>query len=112
VSDGVQYAVTGKHGSGVSIGLQSKGTTVIHRADLQPLDNLELFGMAPNLSLASYLQIGRNAAGYAVGARVGPVPMSLDNFARAKLIVRTTLMHRVETDAMVDDEPPVDLELV
>jgi hypothetical protein len=38
--------------------------------------------------------------------------MSLDNFARAKLIVRTTLMHRVETDAMVDDEPPVDLELV
>ncbi len=68
--------------------------------------------MAPNLSLASYLQIGRNAAGYAVGARVGPVPMSLDNFARAKLIVRTTLMHRVETDAMVDDEPPVDLELV
>ncbi len=99
-------------GSGVGIGLQSKGTTVIHRADLQPLDNLELFGMAPNLSLASYLQIGRNAAGYAVGARVGPVPMSLDNFARAKLIVRTTLMHRVETDAMVDDEPPVDLELV
>jgi hypothetical protein len=38
--------------------------------------------------------------------------MQLDNFARAKLIVRTTLMHRVETDAMVDDAPPVDLELV
>ena len=34
-------------GSGVGVGLQSKGTTVIHRADLQPLDNLELFGMAP-----------------------------------------------------------------
>jgi propanediol dehydratase large subunit len=27
-------------GSGVSIGIQSKGTTVIHRADLEPLDNL------------------------------------------------------------------------
>jgi propanediol dehydratase large subunit len=34
-------------GSGVAIGLQSKGTAVIHRADLQPLDNLELFGMSP-----------------------------------------------------------------
>ena len=34
-------------GSGVALGLQSKGTAVIHRADLQPLDNLELFGMSP-----------------------------------------------------------------
>ena len=41
-------------GSGVAIGIQSKGTTVIHRADLQPLDNLELFGMAPSLTLDSY----------------------------------------------------------
>ena len=30
-------------GSGVALGVQSKGTAVIHRADLQPLDNLELF---------------------------------------------------------------------
>ena len=34
-------------GSGVAVGLQSKGTALIHRADLEPLDNLELFGMAP-----------------------------------------------------------------
>ena len=47
---------------GIAIGLQSKGTAVIHRADLQPLDNLELFGMAPLLTLDSYRQIGRNAA--------------------------------------------------
>ena len=38
----------------------------IHRADLEPLDNLELFGMAPLLSLESYRAIGRNAAGYAL----------------------------------------------
>ena len=54
-------------GSGVAIGLQSKGTAVIHRADLEPLDNLELFGMAPLLTLESYRAIGRNAAGYALG---------------------------------------------
>ena len=54
-------------GSGIALGLQSKGTAVIHRADLQPLDNLELFGMSPLYSLDSYLAMGRNAAGYALG---------------------------------------------
>ena len=70
-------------GSGVAIGIQSKGTAVIHRADLQPLDNLELFGMSPLYTLESYRAMGRNAAGYALGKRVGPVPTQLDNFARA-----------------------------
>jgi propanediol dehydratase large subunit len=98
-------------GSGVAVGLQSKGTAVIHRADLQPLDNLELFGMAPLLTLDSYRAIGRNAAGYALGHAVGPVPTELDNFARAKLIVTTTLMHARETGTIVPQAPPVDLEL-
>ena len=30
-------------GSGIGIGIQSKGTTVIHQRDLYPLSNLELF---------------------------------------------------------------------
>jgi propanediol dehydratase large subunit len=98
-------------GSGVAIGLQSKGTAVIHRADLQPLDNLELFGMSPLYSLESYRAMGRNAAGYALGRRVGPVPTELDNFARAKLIVRTTLLHARETQAVVPGAEPVELEL-
>ena len=98
-------------GSGVAIGLQSKGTALIHRADLQPLDNLELFGMAPLYTLESYRAMGRNAAGYALGQRVGPVPTRLDNFARAKLIVRTTLLHARETDAVVARAQPVEIEL-
>jgi propanediol dehydratase large subunit len=99
-------------GSGVAIGLQSKGTAVIHRADLQPLDNLELFGMSPLYTLESYRAMGRNAAGYALGKRVGPVPTELDNFARAKLIVATTLLHARETQAIVPGAVPVELELV
>jgi propanediol dehydratase large subunit len=99
-------------GSGVAVGLQSKGTAVIHRADLQPLDNLELFGMAPLLTLDSYRAIGRNAAGYALGDRVGPVPTELDNYARAKLIVKTTMLHARETAAVVPGAPAVELELV
>jgi len=102
--DGAQLS-----GSGIALGIQSKGTAVIHRADLQPLDNLELFGMAPLYSLESYRAMGQNAAGYALGKRVGPVPTELDNFARAKLIVRTTLLHARETQAVVSGAPPVDL---
>jgi propanediol dehydratase large subunit len=96
-------------GSGVSLGIQSKGTAVIHRADLEPLDNLELFGMSPLYTLESYRAMGRNAAGYALGKRVGPVPTELDNFARAKLIVRTTLLHAHEARAVVAGAPAVDV---
>jgi propanediol dehydratase large subunit len=99
-------------GSGIAVGLQSKGTALIHRADLEPLDNLELFGMAPSLTLDSYRQIGRNAAGYALGLPVAPVPTVMDNYARAKLIVRTTLLHARETAAIVQGGTPVELELV
>jgi hypothetical protein len=98
-------------GSGVAVGLQSKGTAVIHRAELQPLDNLELFGMAPLYTLDSYRAIGRNAAGYALGRPVGPVPAMLDNFARAKQIVLTTLLHARETRAIEPDAPAVEVEL-
>jgi propanediol dehydratase large subunit len=99
-------------GSGVAVGLQSKGTAVIHRADLQPLDNLELFGMSPLYTLESYRAMGRNAAAYALGHPVGPVPTTLDNFARAKLIVRTTLLHARETAAAVPGAAPVELALL
>jgi hypothetical protein len=104
--DGAQLS-----GSGIALGLQSKGTAVIHRADLEPLDNLELFGMSPLYSLESYRAMGRNAAGYALGQRVGPVPTELDNFARAKLIVRTTLLHARETQAVQPGAAAVELEL-
>ncbi len=96
-------------GSGVSIGLQSKGTAVIHGADRQPLDCLELFGMAPSLTLDSYVQIGRNAAGYALGLPVSPVPTVIDNYARAKLIVRTTLLHARESAEVVSNAEAVTL---
>jgi propanediol dehydratase large subunit len=99
-------------GSGVAVGLQSKGTALIHRADLEPLDNLELFGMSPLYTLESYRAIGRNAAGYALGGRVSPVPTELDNYARAKLIVRTTLLHAIEARAATAGAAPLEVDFV
>ena len=99
-------------GSRIAVGLQSKGTATIQRADLEPLDCLELFGMAPSLTIESYRQIGRNAAGYALGEPVSPVPTVMDNYARAKLIVRTTLLHAREAAEIVRGAAAVELVLI
>ena len=56
-------------GSGIAIGLQSRGTTVIHKQGLARLNNLELFPQSPSLTLETYEAIGRNAARYAKGMR-------------------------------------------
>jgi propanediol dehydratase large subunit len=93
-------------GSGVSIGIQSKGTTVIHQRDLEPLNNLELFPQAPSLTLESYRVIGRNAACYAKGEPVMPVPVRIDNLARLKYIVPTTILHLKETAQVDPARPP------
>jgi propanediol dehydratase large subunit len=59
-------------GSGIGIGLQGKGTALIHRRDLPPLANLELYSMAPVITPALYRLLGTNAGRYAKGAT--PVP--------------------------------------
>ncbi len=98
-------------GSGIAIGLQSRGTAVIHHRDLSPLANLELLSQAPNLTLESYRALGHNAACYALGLPTEPVPVLVDNTARLKHIVRTTLFHRCEVEA-VSGTPAVALTLV
>jgi propanediol dehydratase large subunit len=62
-------------GSGVSVGLQGKGTALIHRSDLPPLANLELFSVAPRVTPELYRGLGRNAARYAKG--LAPEPLLL-----------------------------------
>jgi glycerol dehydratase medium subunit len=72
-------------GSGIGIGIQSKGTTVIHQRDLLPLSNLELFSQAPLLTLETYRQIGKNAARYARKESPSPVPVVNDQMVRRNL---------------------------
>ncbi len=96
-------------GSGIGIGMQSRGTTVLTQKGLAPLNNLELFPQSPSLTLAIYEQIGRNAAQYAKGERPAPVGVKVDNTARLRLIVKTALLHRRETEEIQPDRPPVEL---
>ncbi|MBK9710893.1 MAG: propanediol/glycerol family dehydratase large subunit [Kouleothrix sp.] len=104
----ISHAGTLLSGSGIAIGLQSRGTTMIQKSGLARLHNLELFPQSPSLTLAIYEAIGRNAARYARGEPVAPVPVQVDNWARLRLIVKTTLMHRRETE-QIRDEPPAEL---
>jgi propanediol dehydratase large subunit len=59
-------------GSGIGIGLQGKGTALIHRRDLAPLANLELYSIAPAITPELYRLLGANAGRHAKGGT--PVP--------------------------------------
>ena len=87
-------------GSGIGIGIQSKGTTVIHQKDLYPLTNLELFPQAPLMTLDTYRKIGRNAARYVKGEKVTPIESVNDPMVRAKFQVKAALMHIIETEQL------------
>ena len=87
-------------GSGIGVGIQSKGTTVIHQRDLYPLSNLELFPQAPLMTLETYRQIGKNAAKYVKGEQVVPVPCTNDPMSRPKYQVKAALMHITETEQL------------
>lgn len=87
-------------GSGIGIGIQSKGTTVIHQKDLYPLSNLELFPQAPLMDLDTYRKIGRNAAKYVKGEKVTPIECTNDPMVRAKFQVKAALMQIIETEQL------------
>jgi propanediol dehydratase large subunit len=59
-------------GSGIGIGLQGKGTALIHRRDLAPLANLELYSVAPAVTPELYRLLGANAARHAKGGTPDP----------------------------------------
>ncbi len=99
-------------GSGIAVGLQSRGTALIHQKDLQPLQNLELFPQSPVVDLETYRAIGRNAARYAKGESPDPVPVKNDQMARPKYQARAAVMHIKETELVVPGSRPVELEVL
>ena len=93
-------------GSGIGIGIQSKGTTVIHQKDLPPLSNLELFSQAPLIDLETYRKIGKNAAKYAKGEAPTPVPTKNDQMARPTYQALSALLHIKETELVDNNKKP------
>ena len=97
-------------GSGISIAIQSKGTTLIHQKDLYPLTNLELFPQAPLITLKMYRDIGRNAAKYAKGVAVKPIPVQSDFMSRPKYQVKAAIMHIKETENVIKNSNSIEIE--
>ncbi|MBE6066626.1 MAG: propanediol/glycerol family dehydratase medium subunit [Clostridium lundense] len=99
-------------GSGIGIGIQSKGTTVIHQKDLEPLNNLELFSQAPLIDRETFRAIGKNAAKYAKGESPDPVPVKNDQMARPKYQAKAAVLHIKETEHVVANAKPIELKAV
>ena len=93
-------------GSGISIGLQAKGTALIHRRDLAPLANLELYSVAPTLDKELYRLMGINAGRHAKGATPEPMrnPYS-DEAIEARYHTRVVGLVAIERDCSSNSAP-------
>lgn len=98
-------------GSGISIGLQSRGTVVIHQRDLDPLSNLELFPQSPVITLEMYRKIGQNAAKYALGESPNPVLVVNDAMTRPKYQAIAALLYLKECQSLVPHQKPIELKV-
>lgn len=98
-------------GSGIGIGLQAKGTALIHRRDLTPLGSLELYSIAPLVTAAMYRTLGQNAARHAKG--MTPIPVLnpyTEEAIGSRYHARAVAMVAVERRAC-RPEPPIDVEV-
>jgi propanediol dehydratase large subunit len=99
-------------GSGIGIGLQAKGTAVIHAAARLPHNNLELFSNAPITRLDHYADLGRNAAAYALGEAPEPVVVPTSGQALgARYHARVAMIYAIETGLTRDGAEPEEIDL-
>jgi propanediol dehydratase large subunit len=99
-------------GSGIGIGIQGKGTTVIHNQDQAPHMNLELFSQAPLIGEADYRAIGGNAAQYALGKSPTPITIPYRGQALgARFHVQTAMLYAIETSMIEIGKNPEALEV-
>ena len=108
----IGLTAAGLAGSGVGVGLQAKGTALIHRKGLAPLACLELLSIAPLLTPAMYRELGANAARHAKGERPTPVrnPYT-DQAIEARYHAEVVALIAIERGESVPGAPPVDLEM-
>src|ERR1700760_1755350 len=99
-------------GSGVRIGVAGQGTALIHRRDLAPLANLELYSVAPSVTPALYRLLGANAARHAKGGTPDPArnPYS-DAATYARYHTTVIALMELERRRMIPGAPPEELSL-
>lgn len=99
-------------GSGVGIGIQAKGTAVIHQKDRLPHNNLELFSNSPITKLDHYKRMGANAAAYARGEHPEPVIVPTRGEAMgARYHARVSLIYAIETEMTAEGAQPEEIDI-
>ena len=99
-------------GSGVGIGIQAKGTAVIHQKDRLPHNNLELFSNSPITRLEHYRRMGANAAAYALGEMPEPVVVPTRGEAMgSRYHARVSLIYAIETELTSEGAVPENVEV-
>jgi propanediol dehydratase large subunit len=99
-------------GSGIGIGIQAKGTAVIHQSDRLPHHNLELFSNAPITKLEHYRRLGENAAAYANGETPEPVVVPTKGEALgSRFHAQVALIYAIETELVEDGAAPENIEI-
>ncbi len=105
-------SAAGLSGSGIGIGIQAKGTAVIHQIGRLPHNNLELFSNAPVISLEHYRAMGGNAAVYAMGGMPEPVVVPTKGMALgARFHAQVALLYAIETALTQEDAQPEEVEV-
>ena len=97
-------------GSGIAVGVLSRGTTMLHQKDLPRLSNLELFPQSPLLDAEVFRKIGSNAAQYAKGESPEPVPTRNDQMARPRWQAKAALLHLKEFECIEAGRGPIEVE--
>jgi propanediol dehydratase medium subunit len=98
-------------GSGIGVGINSRGTTVIHQKDLAPLQNLELFPQSPLMEPDTFRAVGKNAAKYAKGESPSPVPVRNDPMVRPAYQGLAALLHNKEVQYVHPDKAAVEFSV-
>lgn len=99
-------------GSGVGIGMQAKGTAVIHQKDRLPHNNLELFSNSPITKLDHYKRMGANAAAYALGDTPEPVIVPTRGEAMgSRYHARVSLIYAIETEMTSEGAEPEEIDI-
>jgi propanediol dehydratase large subunit len=105
-------SAAGLAGSGIGIGIQAKGTAVIHQRGRLPHNNLELFSNAPITKLEHYCALGRNAAIYAKGEMPEPIIVPQRGEAMgSRYHARTAIIYAIETSLISENAAPDEITI-
>ncbi len=98
--------------SGIGIGIQAKGTAVIHQKDRLPHNNLELFSNSPITQLEHYRMLGANAAAYALGEMPEPVVVPTRGQAMgSRYHARVAMIYAIETGLVSSGAEPEHIDV-